>query len=72
MLGTLPAPYAEALRAADLEGRSQLDLARSLGLSHSAVKSRVQRARAMLRENLIACCGSSDGDLDCGTCGDDA
>lgn len=55
-LATLPAPYAEALRLTDLEGRTQADAARALGLSVSGMKSRVQRARAQLREALLACC----------------
>ena len=46
----------EALRAADLEGRPQKALAEKLGLSPTAVRSRVQRARRRLREALLACC----------------
>jgi RNA polymerase sigma-70 factor (ECF subfamily) len=33
-----------------------VELARRLGLGISAVKSRVQRGRAQLREMLLACC----------------
>jgi RNA polymerase sigma-70 factor (ECF subfamily) len=40
----------------DLEGRAQPDVARELGLSESGARSRVQRARARLRERLEACC----------------
>lgn len=71
MLKTLPEHYADAVKKADLEGRSQRELAEELGLSHSAVKSRVQRGRRMLHDNLIACC-RPDEDLNCGGCGDDA
>lgn len=44
------------LRAVDFEGRPQVDVARELGLSPSGARSRVQRARARLRESLEACC----------------
>ena len=44
------------LRAVDLEGRAQVDIARELGLAPSSARSRVQRARARLRKHLEACC----------------
>ena len=47
---------ATLLRRVDLEGASQTTLAAELGLSPSGLKSRVQRARARLRERLEACC----------------
>jgi len=47
---------ASILRAVDFEGRPQVDVARELGLSPSGARSRVQRARARLRESLEACC----------------
>ncbi len=47
---------AALLRAVDLEGRTQEDVARELSLSPSGARSRVQRARARLRERLEACC----------------
>jgi len=53
---TLPEPYREALTLVELEGLSQRRAAERLGLSHSGVKSRVQRGRAMLRRALIRCC----------------
>ena len=52
----LPAKYREAVVAADLRGVSQKELAESLGLTHSAVKSRVQRGREMLGELMRDCC----------------
>ena len=60
MIRTLPETYAEALREVDLAGRKQRELAGELGLSLSAIKSRVQRGRALLRERFLACCGSVD------------
>lgn len=47
---------ADLLRAVELEGRAQADVARELGLSPSGARSRVQRARARLRRELEACC----------------
>lgn len=55
-LDRLPDIYREALLAVDLQGKSQKLLARELGLSHSAVKSRVQRGRSMLKEKFHECC----------------
>lgn len=52
----LPPPYREAIRLIELEGLSQVELARRLGLSVSAAKSRVQRGRALLRKEMERCC----------------
>lgn len=52
----LPEPYREALRLVEFEGMSQKKLAERLGISFSGAKSRVQRARAMLRDMLMRCC----------------
>lgn len=52
----LPTAYRDAVRAIELEGLSQVELARRLGLSISAAKSRVQRGRALLRKELERCC----------------
>ncbi len=56
LVETLPEPYREAVRLSELEGCSQADVARRLGLSPSGARSRVQRGRRMLRERLDACC----------------
>ena len=55
-LAQLPDKYREALEMVDLQGASQKELALKLGLSHSAVKSRVQRGRRMLKEKFHECC----------------
>ncbi len=55
-LARLSPEDAALLRAVDLEGRAQVDVARELGLAPSGARSRVQRARARLREHLEACC----------------
>jgi RNA polymerase sigma-70 factor (ECF subfamily) len=52
----LPREYAEALTVTDLEGLSQQQLADRIGLSLSAAKSRVQRAREKLGAMLLDCC----------------
>lgn len=52
----LPEPYREALTLTELEGLTQKEAAAALGISHSGMKSRVQRGRRMLREALEACC----------------
>lgn len=52
----LPEKYRDALRLTEFDGVTQVELARRLGLSMSAAKSRVQRARAMVREEMERCC----------------
>ncbi len=52
----LPAADRQALELTDLQGLTQAEAARRLGLSVPGMKSRVQRARARLREVLDACC----------------
>lgn len=52
----LPPLYREAILLTDYEGMTQVELARHLGLGLSAAKSRVQRARAMVRERIERCC----------------
>ncbi|MBN8710156.1 MAG: hypothetical protein BGO12_08070 [Verrucomicrobia bacterium 61-8] len=53
---TLPMIYREALLLTEYEGLSQAELAGRLGLSLSAAKSRVQRARAMVKQEMEDCC----------------
>ena len=52
----LPAIYRDTLLAADFDGATLASLAAAQGLSVSALKSRAARARAMLREKVLACC----------------
>ena len=56
MLMTLPAVYREAFILTEVNGMSQVELARRLGISVSGAKSRVQRARAHLKRLLLECC----------------
>lgn len=46
----------EALRLIEVDGLTQVEAARRLGLSVSGMKSRVQRARVRLRSVVEACC----------------
>jgi RNA polymerase sigma-70 factor (ECF subfamily) len=56
LLDTLPEPYRQALRLVEFEGVKQREVASLLELSLSGAKSRVQRARKMLRDTLLKCC----------------
>ncbi|HET9625075.1 MAG TPA: sigma-70 family RNA polymerase sigma factor [Kofleriaceae bacterium] len=52
----LPSPYREAVSLIELEGLMVREAADMLGVSLAAMKSRVQRGRAQLRQLLEACC----------------
>lgn len=52
----LPDESARLLRAIDLEGQSQKDIAERLGISYSTLKSRVQKGRTELRGLFDKCC----------------
>ncbi len=56
MIESLPAVYADALRLTELEELPQAEAARRLGLSLTALKSRVRRGRARLKEMFLQCC----------------
>lgn len=56
MVERLPEPYRTAITLTTLNGISQADAARQLGISNSGMKSRVQRGRDRLREMLVQCC----------------
>jgi RNA polymerase sigma-70 factor (ECF subfamily) len=56
MVAELPEAYREALRLTEYQGLSQKQLSERLGISFSGAKSRVQRARAKIKEQLLACC----------------
>ncbi len=53
---SLPPVYREALLLTEYEGMSQVEMAKHLGIGISAAKSRVQRARQMVREIVEKCC----------------
>lgn len=56
LIEKLPDKYRDALILTEFEGLTQQQLAERLGLSTSGAKSRVQRARSLLRDELLACC----------------
>jgi RNA polymerase sigma-70 factor, ECF subfamily len=56
VVAELPSPYREALTLTELQGLTQQAAADALGISLSAMKSRVQRGREKLRELVEACC----------------
>jgi len=56
LLASLPEPYRTALQRSEIEGLPQKDLAKALAISYSGAKSRVQRARQMVKERLLQCC----------------
>ena len=57
MMKDLPDKYRQALELADLQEIKHKDIAVQIGLSESAVKSRVKRGREKLRDMLVSCCG---------------
>jgi RNA polymerase sigma-70 factor, ECF subfamily len=56
LLERLPDKYREAVALTELPGVTQAEAAARLGLSTSGMKSRVQRARAQLKDLLADCC----------------
>jgi RNA polymerase sigma-70 factor (ECF subfamily) len=74
----LPSPYRETLALTELQGLTNAEAARRLGISLAAVKSRVLRGRKLLRAKVGACCaleiGAAGRVVDCtpaaeGSCG---
>lgn len=51
-IATLPEKYRVPVVLRDVEGRSYEDIARILGMSEGTVKSRISRARGLLRDKL--------------------
>lgn len=56
MVGSLPPIYQEALVKTEFLNIPQKRVAEELGISYSGLKSRVQRAKQMLRIAILACC----------------
>lgn len=56
VLAELSAEDREAITRCDIEGMSQADYARQLGISLPGAKSRVQRARTRLKAQLATAC----------------
>jgi RNA polymerase sigma-70 factor (ECF subfamily) len=56
LMASLSSADQQALALVEFDGMSQVHAARTLGVSVSGMKSRVQRARARLRATIEACC----------------
>lgn len=56
MILQLPIKYRQALLLADYKGLKQTEIAYKLGISLSGAKSRIQRARKMMKEIYTNCC----------------
>jgi RNA polymerase sigma-70 factor (ECF subfamily) len=56
LVNELPEPYREAVRMTEHEGLSHKPLSEQLDISFSGAKSRVQRARAKIKQALLECC----------------
>ena len=55
LISFLPEKYATPLKMADIEGLKQQEIANKLGLSLAGAKSRIQRARKLLKEEIHTC-----------------
>lgn len=61
-INELPEKYQDALKKTSFGAMSQKEYAQQVGLSYSAAKSRIQRARQQLKELFVACCSvETDG-----------
>ena len=54
-INNLPPKYKEPLVLSDIQGMNQKQIAEKLNLSLSGAKSRVQRARKLLKESFLEC-----------------
>ena len=55
MIGFLPEKYALPLKLSDIDNVKQDEIAKRLNLTLSAAKSRIQRARQLLKKEFITC-----------------
>ncbi|MBP6510411.1 MAG: sigma-70 family RNA polymerase sigma factor [Candidatus Kapabacteria bacterium] len=56
MIATLEEPYRSAVHRSEIDGVPMRVIADELNISLSGVKSRVQRGKAKLKEQVMACC----------------
>ncbi|SHM45418.1 RNA polymerase, sigma subunit, SigZ [Chitinophaga jiangningensis] len=56
MIDTLPEIYRQALIITEIQGHTQKQYAEMSGISLSGAKSRVQRARELLKALILKCC----------------
>jgi RNA polymerase sigma-70 factor, ECF subfamily len=62
MIDNLPEVYKQAILLTEYQNVTQKELSEKLGISISGAKSRVQRARKMLKGMLLGCC---ELEIDC-------
>ena len=55
LIKLLPEKYATPLLLSDIEGINQIEVSKKMNLSLTATKSRIQRARKLLKEKIIEC-----------------
>jgi RNA polymerase sigma-70 factor (ECF subfamily) len=55
LIKLLPDKYALPLLLSDIEGITQIEVSQKMNLSLTATKSRIQRARKLLKEKIIEC-----------------
>jgi len=60
-IGELPDVYAEVYKLRDVDELSGDEVARTLGISSAAMKSRLHRAREMIRQRLDQALAASEG-----------
>lgn len=56
MIKALPKTYQQPLILSEIEGKKYKEVAEELGLTLSAVKSRILRGREKLHKSMISCC----------------
>ena len=71
-INELPEKYRQVIILSEIEGKKHQEIADTLNLSLSAIKSRVVRGREMLKDKFISCCkyhvndeGKLSGEADC-------
>ena len=55
-INSLPQKYQKALILSEINGMPQKEMASHLGISYTAAKTRVHRARLLLKQKLTQCC----------------
>ena len=56
LVKNLPSTYREAVLLSEIKGMKQAEVAKTLNISLSGAKSRIQRGRDLLKQGFIDCC----------------
>ena len=56
MISNLPDKYREAIQLSEIDNKKQKEIAETLNISYSGLKSRVQRGRVLLKNHFKECC----------------